>query len=117
MAYALRPFSCHLKSIGYEGRWGRIYRDVVVFDVCGRPGCLNLEDAELALRHQRPIDLALCCRGRHHMPGEEAWLVDVKRSTDERKYDQSNLPVDASLKQLASVIKARWVLRASHQQM
>lgn len=51
------------------------------------------------------------------MPGEEAWLVDVKRSTDERKYDQSNLPVDASLKQLASVIKARWVLRASHQQM
>lgn len=51
------------------------------------------------------------------MPGEEAWLVGEWRSNDERKYYLSNLPAEATLKQLAAAIKARWVCQQAHQQM
>lgn len=56
-------------------------------------------------------------KGRQHMPGEEAWLVGEWRSNGERKYYLSNLPADATLKQLAGAIKARWVCEQAHQQM
>ncbi len=56
-------------------------------------------------------------KGQQHMPGEEAWLVGEWRSNDERKYYLSNLPVDATLRQLAAAIKARWVCEQAHQQM
>jgi SRSO17 transposase len=56
-------------------------------------------------------------KGQQHMPGEEAWLVGEWRSNDERKYYLSNLPVEATVKQLASAIKARWVCEQAHQQM
>ena len=36
------------------------------------------------------------------MPGEEAWLIGERRSSGERKYYLSNLPVDTTLKVLAS---------------
>ena len=48
-------------------------------------------------------------RNNQHMPGEEVWLVGERRSSGEQKYYLSNLPVDTSLKRLASAIKARWV--------
>jgi SRSO17 transposase len=51
------------------------------------------------------------------MPGEEAWLVGEWRSNGERKYYFSNLPVQTTLKKLASAIKARWVCEQAHQQM
>jgi len=56
-------------------------------------------------------------KGQQHMPGEEAWLVGEWRSNDERKYYLSNLPAEATLKQLAAAIKARWVCEQAHQQM
>lgn len=56
-------------------------------------------------------------RPAQHLPGEEAWLVGEHRSTGEKKYYLSNLPVDAELKTLASTIKARWSCEQAHQQM
>jgi SRSO17 transposase len=55
--------------------------------------------------------------GAQHLPGEEAWLLGEHRSTGERKYYLTNLPADASLKQLAAAVKARWVCEQAHQQL
>ena len=55
--------------------------------------------------------------GNQHLPGEEVWLVREERASGERKYYLSNLPVDAKLKQLAGMIKARWICEQAHQQM
>jgi SRSO17 transposase len=52
------------------------------------------------------------------MPGEEeVWLVGERRSTGEQKYYLSNLPADATLKMLATAIKARWICEQAHQQL
>ena len=51
------------------------------------------------------------------MPGDEVWLVGERRSTGEQKYYASNLPADATIKTLASAIKARWVCEQAHQQL
>ena len=55
--------------------------------------------------------------GNQHMPGDEAWLVGERRASGERKYYLSNLPADASIKALASTIKARWICEQAHQQL
>jgi SRSO17 transposase len=55
--------------------------------------------------------------GAQHLPGEEVWLVGEQRSSGERKYYLSNLPVDADLKSLAATIKARWSCEQAHQQL
>jgi SRSO17 transposase len=52
-----------------------------------------------------------------HLPGDEVWLVGEHRSSGERKYYLSNLPPDTKLKQLACLIKARWVCEQAHQQL
>ena len=52
-----------------------------------------------------------------HLPGDEVWLVGEHRSSGERKYYLSNLPSDTTLKQLAALIKARWVCEQAHQQL
>ena len=51
------------------------------------------------------------------MPGEEAWLIGERRSSGERKYYLSNLPVATTFKVLASTIKARWICEQAHQQL
>jgi len=55
--------------------------------------------------------------GAQHLPGEEAWLLGEHRSTGEKKYYLTNLPADASLKRLATAVKARWVCEQAHQQL
>ena len=62
-------------------------------------------------RH-RMLDNRMQC-----MPGDEVWLVGERRSTGEQKYYVSNLPPDATIKRLASTIKARWVCEQAHQQL
>ena len=52
-----------------------------------------------------------------HLPGDEVWLVGEHRASGERKYYLSNLPPSTPLKQLASLIKARWVCEQAHQQL
>lgn len=52
-----------------------------------------------------------------HLPGEEVWLVGEWRSSGERKYYLSNLPLRTSLRALAAAIKARWVCEQAHQQL
>jgi len=65
----------------------------------------------------RVADGPRAAKGRH-LPGEEElWLVCERRARGERKYYLSNLPATASLRELASVIKARWVCEQAHQQM
>jgi SRSO17 transposase len=56
-------------------------------------------------------------RPAQHLPGEEAWVVGELRASGERKYYLSNLPADASLRQIATAIKARWSCEQAHQQM
>jgi SRSO17 transposase len=55
--------------------------------------------------------------GNQHMPGDEAWLIGERRSSGERKYCLSNLPIDTPIKALASTIKARWICEQAHQQL
>ena len=55
-------------------------------------------------------------KDRVHLPGEEAWLVAERRS-NEVKYYLTNHPATASLKSLASAIKARWSCEQAHQQL
>lgn len=52
-----------------------------------------------------------------HLPGDEVWLVGEWRSSGERKYHLSNLPLRTSLRALAAAIKARWVCEQGHQQL
>ncbi|MBG6175323.1 SRSO17 transposase [Labrenzia sp. EL_132] len=50
-----------------------------------------------------------------HLPGEEVWVIGEHRSSGEHKHYLSNLPAEASLKQLAGAIKARWICEQTHQ--
>ena len=43
-----------------------------------------------------------------HLPGDEAWLVAERRSSEEIKYYVTNHPSNTKLKALAGAIKARW---------
>jgi SRSO17 transposase len=72
--------------------------------------------AEFAAVRVRVADGPVAARGRH-LPGKEVWLVGEHRASGERKYYLSNLPPDAPLKQLAALIKARWVCEQVHQQL
>ena len=74
-----------------------------------------LEAAFAALR-VRVADGPVAARAQH-LPGDEAWLVGELRATGERKYYLSNLPSDATLETLATLIKARWVCEQVHQQL
>jgi SRSO17 transposase len=72
--------------------------------------------AEFAALRVRPAEGAQLRDGRH-LPGAEAWLVGERRASGERKYYLSNLSAEASLAELASLIKARWVCEQAHQQL
>ncbi|WP_133239402.1 hypothetical protein [Microvirga sp. KLBC 81] len=52
-----------------------------------------------------------------HLSGDEVWLVSEHRSSDGRRYYLCSLPPTASLKWLASLIKARCVCDQAHQQL
>jgi SRSO17 transposase len=52
-----------------------------------------------------------------HLPGEEVWLVGEWRSSGERKYYLSNLPLRTSRRALVAAVKARWVCEQGHQQL
>jgi SRSO17 transposase len=54
---------------------------------------------------------------RVHLPGDEAWLVAERRSSEETKYYLANHPANATLKTLAGAIKARWSCEQAHQQL
>jgi len=83
----------------------------------GTKGRLTARFAALRIRIADGTPQRILDKGQQHMPGEEAWLVGEWRSNDERKYYLSNLPAEATLKQLAAAIKARWVCEQAHQQM
>jgi SRSO17 transposase len=54
---------------------------------------------------------------RVHLPGDEAWLVAERRSSEEIKYYLTNHPANTKLKALAGAIKARWSCEQAHQQL
>ena len=70
-----------------------------------------------AVRVADGSEVRLQGRTGQHLPGDEVWLVGEHRTSGERKYYLSNLPPDTTLKQLASLIKARWVCEQAHQQL
>jgi SRSO17 transposase len=77
----------------------------------GTKGPLRVKFA--AVRVRVAVGPAVRMQGRtgQHLPGDGAWLVG------ERKHYLSNLPPDATLKWLASLINARWVCEQAHQQL
>jgi SRSO17 transposase len=83
----------------------------------GTKGRLTARFAAVRIRIADGNPQRILDKGQQHMPGEEAWLVGEWRSNGERKYYLSNLPVETTLKKLASAIKARWVCEQAHQQM
>lgn len=83
----------------------------------GTKGRLTARFAALRVRIADGNPQRILDKGQQHMPGEEARLVGEWRSNDERKYYLSNLPAEATLRQLAAAIKARWVCEQAHQQM
>jgi len=72
--------------------------------------------AAFAARRVRVADGPVAARSQH-LPGEERWLVCEHRTTGERKFHLTNHPADATLKQLAAAIKARWSCEQAHQQL
>jgi SRSO17 transposase len=83
----------------------------------GTKGPLRARFAAVRVRVADGPAVQLRGHAAQHLPGDEVWLVGEHRSSGERKYYLSNLPLDASLKQLASLIKARWVCEQAHQQL
>jgi SRSO17 transposase len=78
---------------------------------------LRAKFAAMRVRVADGPEVRLHGRTGQHLPGDEIWLVGEHRSSGERKYYLSNLPPDTPLKQLASLIKARWVCEQAHQQL
>jgi SRSO17 transposase len=83
--------------------------------VTWRQGTKGPLRARFAALRVRVADAPRQSRGVHP-PGAEVWLVCEQR-TSERKYYLSNYPPRTSLRQLASLIKARWSCEQAHQQM
>jgi SRSO17 transposase len=94
-----------------KSRWRRVtWRD-------GTKGPLQARFAAVRVRVADGPAVQLGRQAAQHLPGEEVWLVGEHRASGERKYYLSNLPPDTKLKQLASLIKARWVCEQAHQQL
>ena len=83
----------------------------------GTKGPLKAKFAAVRVRVADGPAVRLHGHAAQHLPGDEVWLVGEHRSSGERKYYLSNLPPDTALKQLASLIKARWVCEQAHQQL
>lgn len=83
----------------------------------GTKGRLTARFAALRVRVADGPTQRIRDMGNQHLPGEEVWLVGEHRSTGERKYYLSNLPVDTPIKTLAGAIKARWICEQAHQQL
>jgi SRSO17 transposase len=90
------------------GKWRR---------VTWRRGTKGALHAHFCAVRVRVADGPKMARGQH-LPGqEEVWLIGERRKKGERKYHLSNRPAGTWLKDLASLIKARWVCEQPHQQM
>lgn len=83
----------------------------------GTKGPLQARFAAVRVRIADGPAVQLHGHAAQHLPGEEVWLVGEHRLSGERKYYLSNLPPKASLKQLAFLIKARWICEQAHQQL
>lgn len=84
--------------------------------VTWRHGTKGALSARFAARRVRLGDGGKASRGQV-LPGSEVWLVCEERSSSERKYYLTNHPPDASMRTLASAIKARWSCEQVHQQL
>ena len=83
----------------------------------GTKGPLRAKFAAVRVRVADGPAVYLRGQANQHLPGDEVWLVGEHRTSGERKYYLSNLPPGVSLKQLALLIKARWVCEQAHQQL
>ena len=103
--------SCAAEDLLAGARWRRLsWRR-------GRKGPLKAAFAAIRVRVADGPAVRLHGRNNQHLPGEAVWLVGERRASGERKYYLSNLPPETDVKQLASVIKARWVCEQAHQQL
>ena len=90
------------------GKWRR---------VTWRRGTKGALRAHFCAVRVRVADGPEMSRGQHLPGGEEVWLIGERRKRGERKYHLCNRPADTPLRDLASLIKARWVCEQPHQQM
>ena len=94
-----------------DGLGGRGFRPIT-----WRRGVKGPLRAEFAVVRVRVADGTKIAQGQR-LPGETAWLVCERRTSGEKKYYLSNLPTEATRRQLAQQIKARWACEQPHQQM
>ena len=83
----------------------------------GTKGRLRARFCALRVRMADGPTQRIGAKGTQHLPGEAVWLVREERGSGECKFYLSKLPADATLKQLAAMIKARWICEQAHQQM
>lgn len=79
----------------------------------GTKGPLTAEFAALRVRTADGRETT----DRVHLPGDEAWLVAERRTSSEIKCYLTNHPANASLRTVATAIKARWSCEQAHQQL
>jgi SRSO17 transposase len=82
----------------------------------GTKGSAKPLEARFAALRVCPADAEKISKGVR-LPGEQCWLVAERRSHEETRYYLTNLPPEATLNQLAALIKARWICEQAHQQM
>ena len=100
-----------------EAVLGRLKWRVVTWR-SGTKGRLKARFAALRVRVADGPTRRIGGKANQHLPSdEEVWLVGEHRMSGERKFYLSNLPPKASLRRLASAIKARWVCEQAHQQV
>jgi len=78
----------------------------------GTKGALRGRFAAVRVRPADGVDIGQ----RVRLPSDEVWLIAEAR-TQETRYYLCNYAANASLKQLAATIKARWSCEQAHQQM
>jgi SRSO17 transposase len=93
-----------------------IDRDGAFSTIHWRRGTKGKLHADFAAMRVRTADGPKVLNHRHG-PGDEAWLVCERRPGGIKKYHLTNHPADTSLRELATVIKARWSCEQMHQQM
>lgn len=89
-----------------------ILADMTGRSVNWRHGTKERLQARFCARRVRTADgptQRIGTQGNQHLPGEAVWLVREERDSGERQFYLSNLPADATLQQLAAMIKARWI--------
>ena len=93
-----------------------IARDGIFETLSWRRGTKGKLTADFAAVRVRVADGPKVLHHRHG-PGQDVWVVCERRPGGMKKYHLTNHPPDTPLRELATILKARWACEQMHQQM